>query len=236
MRDFLTAASAADDVGQLWTAMTNYFDGHGMIGDVAIVHFPQQGASGLASGWSMRRGWKEWARHYFAANLMPTDPIRAHASVSSVPFRWSDVPELRPLSPEEDQHYQLLTQYYEDDGLSIPVFGPNGRNGYVVMAFPKGFTLSSRRLLEFRIVSQFAHQRSCELVTSRANASPLSPREQEVLSWMARGKSNSVIADIIGISTNTVDTHVRRIFVKLQVRDRVSAAVIATGQGLIGPE
>jgi LuxR family transcriptional regulator/LuxR family quorum-sensing system transcriptional regulator CciR len=53
---------------------------------------------------------------------------------------------------------------------------------------------------------------------------------------MARGKSNSVIADIIGVSSNTVDTHVRRIFVKLQVRDRVSAAVIATGQGLISQE
>lgn len=235
MRDFLTAASAADDVGQLWTAMTGYFGGH-EINDIAIIHFPQQGTSGPDSGWAMRRGWKEWARHYFAANLMPSDPIRAHAAVSSVPFRWSDVRALRSLSPEEDQHYQLLTQYHQDDGLTIPVFGPNGRNGYVVMAFPKGFTLSSRRILDFRVVSQFAHQRTCELVTFRCNASPLSPREQEVLSWMARGKSNSVIAEIIGISTNTVDTHVRRIFVKLQVRDRVSAAVIGTGQGFISQE
>jgi LuxR family transcriptional regulator/LuxR family quorum-sensing system transcriptional regulator CciR len=201
-----------------------------------LVHFPQQGAPGSGGGWAMRQGWKEWARYYFAANLMPTDPIRAHASVSSVPFRWSDVPELRPLSPEEDQHYQLLQQYYEDDGLAVPVFGPNGRNGYVVMAFPKDFSLSGRRVLEFRVVSQFAHQRSCELVNFRGNVSPLSRREQEVLSWMARGKSNSVIADIIGVSSNTVDTHVRRIFVKLQVRDRVSAAVIATGQGLISQE
>jgi LuxR family transcriptional regulator/LuxR family quorum-sensing system transcriptional regulator CciR len=235
MRDFLAAASASDDVGKLWAAMTDYFARHG-ISDIALVHFPQQGVPGPAGGWAKRQGWKEWARYYFAANLMPTDPIRAHASVSSVPFRWSDVPELRPFSPEEDRHYQLLTQYYEYDGLTIPVFGPNGRNGYVVMAFPKGFTLSSRRMLEFRVVSQFAHQRACELVTFRDNASPLSRREQEVLSWMARGKSNSVIADIIGVSTNTVDTHVRRIFVKLQVRDRVSAAVIATGQGLISQE
>lgn len=235
MRDFLTAASAAEDVGQLWTAMTDYFARH-EIGDLSIVHFPQQGVPGPAGGWAMRRGWKEWARFYFAENLMPSDPIRAHAAVSSVPFRWSDVPELRSLSPAEVRHYELLKQYYEDDGLTVPVFGPNGRNGYVVMAFPKDFSLSARKILDFRVVAQFAHQRSCELVTFRGIASPLSRREQEVLSWMARGKSNSVIADIIGISANTVDTHVRRIFVKLQVRDRVSAAVIATGQGLISQE
>lgn len=232
MRDFLAAASAADDVSQLWTAMTDYFDGHG-IGGLAIAHLPQQGCPDPASSWAMQRGWKNWTRRYFAGNKMSSDPIRAHAAVSCVPFRWSEVLNLRAVSPEEHQHYQELTQYHQDDGLVIPVFGPGGRNGYVAIAFPKGFTLSSRKLVEFRVVSQFAHQRSCELVTLRGNATSLSPREQEVLSWMARGKSNSVIADIIGVSANTVDTHVRRIFVKLQVCDRVSAALIGMGNGLI---
>ena len=235
MRDFLAAASAADDVGQLWTAMTDYFDGRG-IEDIAIIHFPQQGDPDPAGGWAMRRGWKNWARRYFAGGLMSSDPIRAHAAVSCVPFRWSEVYNLRSMSPEEDRHYQEMTQYHQDDGLAIPVFGPGGRNGYVVLAFPKGFTLSSRLMAEFRVVSQFAHQRSCELVTLRGKATSLSPREQEVLSWMARGKSNSVIADIIGVSSNTVDTHVRRIFVKLQVSDRVSAAIIGMGHGLISQE
>lgn len=231
MRDFLNAASAADDVGQLWTAMTDYFDGHGII-DVAIGHFPHPDPKN-SWGWGMQRGWKNWAQRYFAGNKMASDPIRAHAAVSSVPFRWSEVFNLRSVSPEEYRHYQELTQYHQDDGLAIPVFGPGGRNGVVAVAFPKGFTLSSRKLLEFRVVSQFAHQRSCELVTLRGNAASLSPREQEVLSWMARGKSNSVIADIIGVSANTVDTHVRRIFVKLQVCDRVSAALVGLGHGLI---
>jgi LuxR family transcriptional regulator/LuxR family quorum-sensing system transcriptional regulator CciR len=120
--------------------------------------------------------------------------------------------------------------------LAVPVFGPSGRNGYVVLAFPKGFALSSCLMAEFRVVAQFAHQRSCELVAQTGHAASLSPREQEVLCWMARGKSNSVIADIIGVSANTVDTHVRRIFVKLQVSDRVSAALIGMGHGLIPQE
>lgn len=60
----------------------------------------------------------------------------------------------------------------------------------------------------------------------------LSPREREVLCWVSRGKSNSVIADILGISQHTVDTHIRRIFRKLGTTDRTTASIRAmeTGQ------
>ena len=235
MRDFLAAASAAVDVRQLWAAFTDYFGSHG-INNIAILHFVQKGTSDPLGSWAMARGRDDWARHYVDGEMMASDPVRAHATVSSVPFLWSDVYKLRPVSPEEDRAYQEMSQYHPNDGLAVPVFGPSGRNGYVVMAFPSGFALSSCLLVEFRVVAQFAHQCSCELVARTGSAVLLSPREQEVLSWMARGKSNGVIADIIGVSTNTVDTHVRRIFVKLQVSDRVSAALIGMGHGLISQE
>ena len=63
----------------------------------------------------------------------------------------------------------------------------------------------------------------------------LTPREAEVLTWIARGKSNSVIADILGVSPHTVDTLVRRIYGKLEVADRTTAAIHGIGAGLIQP-
>ena len=63
----------------------------------------------------------------------------------------------------------------------------------------------------------------------------LSAREKEVIHWVARGKSNSVIGDILGCSAHTVDTHLRRIFAKLDVSDRISAAVRAVALGLTSP-
>ncbi len=45
--------------------------------------------------------------------------------------------------------------------------------------------------------------------------------------WVTRGKSNSVIGSILGISASTVDTYMRRIFRKLDVTDRTSAAMRA---------
>ena len=51
----------------------------------------------------------------------------------------------------------------------------------------------------------------------------LSPREAEVLVWVARGKSNAEIAAALGISTPTVKKHMERIFRKLGVRNRLAA-------------
>ncbi len=61
----------------------------------------------------------------------------------------------------------------------------------------------------------------------------LSRRENEVLGWVAKGKSNATIGEILGISGHTVDAHLRRIFLKLDVGDRISATVRGLGVGLI---
>ena len=53
----------------------------------------------------------------------------------------------------------------------------------------------------------------------------LSPREAEILNWVAAGKSNPETAMILGISEATVGTHLKRLFTKLGVHDRVSAVL-----------
>jgi two-component system nitrate/nitrite response regulator NarL len=60
----------------------------------------------------------------------------------------------------------------------------------------------------------------------------LTPRESEILSLLAEGQSNKVIARNLGISDGTVKLHVKAILRKLGVHSRVEAAVIAVEQGL----
>jgi DNA-binding response OmpR family regulator/DNA-binding CsgD family transcriptional regulator len=55
----------------------------------------------------------------------------------------------------------------------------------------------------------------------------LTTREAEVLIWIARGKSNRDISDILGISPRTVNKHLEQIFTKLGVENRASAAALA---------
>jgi len=57
----------------------------------------------------------------------------------------------------------------------------------------------------------------------------LTTREAEVLIWIARGKSNRDISDILGISPRTVNKHLEQIFTKIGVENRASAAALAVG-------
>jgi len=58
----------------------------------------------------------------------------------------------------------------------------------------------------------------------------LTRREAEVLSWIARGKSNRDIAAILSLSPRTVDKHVEIILTKLKVENRTAAAALVLGQ------
>lgn len=55
----------------------------------------------------------------------------------------------------------------------------------------------------------------------------LTAREAEVCLWVARGKSNRDIGDILGLSPRTVNKHLETVFMKLGVENRASAAVLA---------
>lgn len=58
----------------------------------------------------------------------------------------------------------------------------------------------------------------------------LTPREAEVLYWLAEGKSNVEIGTILGSSRRTVEKHIEHVFEKLGVENRATAAKVAAGR------
>jgi len=63
----------------------------------------------------------------------------------------------------------------------------------------------------------------------------LSPREQEILTFIAQGLSNAAIADRLYLSEGTIRNYTSDLFQKLGVSDRTQAAVVAIKHGLVDP-
>jgi DNA-binding NarL/FixJ family response regulator len=87
----------------------------------------------------------------------------------------------------------------------------------------------TRRVIE-RMAEQPVPERS-----SGERLNELTPRELEVLELIARGLSNGEIATAFVIEQSTVKTHVKRILMKLRLRDRVQAVIFAYEHGLAQP-
>jgi DNA-binding NarL/FixJ family response regulator len=84
------------------------------------------------------------------------------------------------------------------------------------------------------VIDRMARQPTPELGSSRL-LDELTPREREVLALLARGLSNGEIAERLVIEESTVKTHVKRILMKLRLRDRIQAVIFAYESGVTQP-
>ena len=84
------------------------------------------------------------------------------------------------------------------------------------------------------VIERMAHQPT-PAIASDQGLDELTPREREVLGLVARGLSNNEIAATLVIEESTVKTHIKRILLKLHLRDRIQAVILAYETGLTQP-
>ncbi|MBV9802144.1 MAG: response regulator transcription factor [Solirubrobacterales bacterium] len=116
-----------------------------------------------------------------------------------------------------------------------------GACGYLVKDAPidqivEGIRAASRgeSVISPRVASRLVHRlREPDAVKIPLTGGELTPRELEVLELLARGLDNSEIARALYLSQHTVKNHVSSILIKLQVENRIQAAVRAVRAGMV---
>ncbi len=98
--------------------------------------------------------------------------------------------------------------------------------------YPINDAVTSKPQVAWRVLRQFQDMSSMGKSLEDVTA-PLTPKEVQILTHVAEGNSNKRIANILGISEQTIKNHVSAILRKLNANDRAHAVFIAIRNGLI---
>jgi DNA-binding NarL/FixJ family response regulator len=85
-----------------------------------------------------------------------------------------------------------------------------------------------------RLIAEFAARNSTQAVAARTQLEALTDREREVAVAIAQGLSNAEIAKLLFMSEATVKAHVSHVLAKLNLTNRVQAAMLVHDAGLTG--
>jgi len=229
------AASSAEEVFSLYQKALNQY-GYDSICYCLVTDHPSLGLK--ANHGAMQNYSEEWVNHYHDNNYKSVDPVLKSCFSTNRPFTWGGLMKTGNLADDE----RLLMNEAEDagllDGIAIPIHGVKGELAAIGLANTSGTTevndntLHNIRSLSFQFHMVYAEK---EERAEQYKDVKLTDREREILLWISEGKSDPVIADILGISYPTVRYHMNNIFQKLDANERTFAVVKAIRHGLILP-
>ncbi|MDR2154563.1 MAG: autoinducer binding domain-containing protein [Burkholderiaceae bacterium] len=176
---------------------------------------------------------RSWQENYKKEGYIRIDPTVTHGRRSRNPIIWSD------------QLFINAQNFWEnarDHGLNVSWAQSilDNFGGKSMITLSRSYkSLTTKELegneLKMRWLAQVAHFAlskffQIDLITKET---PLSRREVEVLKWSADGKSAQDIADILNLSKNTVDFHIKNSLAKLQAPNKTAAVIRAALTGLL---
>jgi DNA-binding CsgD family transcriptional regulator len=152
------------------------------------------------------------------------------------PYSWNDVRETRDLKKSEREIIDEGREFSARDGFIVPIVTLSGS---VSLFCPCGFDpdLSQRARAAIEMIGIYSHHALTRALLQHkredAVRTPLTPREREIMQWVATGKTDDEIAEILSIGTTTVTSHVENAKQKLDAFRRTYAVVQAIRFGEI---
>ncbi len=156
---------------------------------------------------------EEWERYYDRKRLGRTDSVHRACQMTLVGFTWSQLPRMIPLTRMDRAVLDAAAKQGLGNGYTVPAHVPGEVNGSCSFATTCGRPLQSEHLATAQLVGAFAFEAARRLAKREhqklSDPARFSDRERDCLIWVARGKSDSEIATILGISPETVHQYVK---------------------------
>jgi LuxR family quorum sensing-dependent transcriptional regulator len=167
-----------------------------------------------------------WYERYMTAGHYRHDPCAARCRTSAGPFVWSEI-GYHALEEPAQRVMNEADEFGLREGICIPIHAPFAYPAAVTVA-GESVDLAPTARYAVHTLAQYAYHAAARIVRAPYKAAPrLSAREREVLEWTAAGKTAWEVSRILGISENTVGTHLRNAKRKLDTSNVVHTVVEA---------
>ncbi len=178
----------------------------------------------------------EYLDLYVKNNYVIKDPVITELSQTEKSYTWSDIRKKRALNKMQKYILDEGRDFEATDGLVIPIHNLSGEIS-IFSACGDNPNLSNRARSSLELIGMYSYESLKRAVIKKKKSEivrePLTPREREVMLWVASGKTDDEIAEILNISTTTVASHVQNSKRKLNTFKRTYAVVQAIKLGEI---
>jgi LuxR family quorum-sensing system transcriptional regulator CciR len=179
---------------------------------------------------------QHWVEYFDDQKLGPSDPVHRASHLTSVGFTWSKLPQMIHLTPRDRLVLEQAGSNGIGEGFTVPAHVPGESNGSCSFATRTGQPVLEEHLPIAQLVGAFAFEAARRLWRMRASTAPmlqLTDRQRDCVLWAARGKSDWEIAQILGISHETVIQHLKHARERYGVTKRTMLAVSTLFDGTI---
>ena len=229
--DFVVAIEDLNGADDVWNAFIGFSAGFGLPFG-ALVNVPGPGEK-LADTALYLSCPAEWRKRYFERDYFRNDPAALHLARSIDPYTWREALACPDYTAAQRRIVHEASEFGMPDGYVVPLVGPGMRSAILELGGTNK-DLSTRNKAELRLTALCTHSRLREIWKPRRKAlPPLSRREREVLQWVAMGKSDWEIGEILSISEKTANAHIENVKRKYGVTSRVHAVVKGMNCGAI---
>jgi len=190
-----------------------------------IIPLPGMSAQQQIANVVLHRWPEKWSQRYFSQGYLFDDPTIQRVTTSTEPFLWSELEGSYRDSPSAKRIMDEAKEFDLGFGFTVPMLTLDGQSA--------GFSIASDRAElpphyrgRLQLLAMYSFGRALALADMPPTVK-LTPREADVLQWIAEGKSDWEISKILHVSEHLVDKMARQIRTKFGAANRTQAVAQA---------